>query len=164
MAHELFLDVERFVEGLGFELVSLQRAGGRGRPAIRLRIDRPEGDPDGRGVTVEDCARVSRALGEWLEGREDLPVDYELEVSSPGAERPLVRPRDYRRFAGRDARVKGYGPLAGRGKSLRGRLLGLVPDTGEAARVALEISGERVEVPLDEIASANLVYDWEEDL
>jgi len=164
MAAELFSDAETFLKGLGFELVSLTRGGGRGRAALRLRIDRSEAAPEGAAVTVEDCARVSRELMEFFEGRDDVPVDYELEVSSAGVERPLVRARDYARFAGREVRVKGYAPLAGRAKSLEGRLLGVEEDAEGMERVALVVSGERVEVPLGEIASAHLVYHWEEDL
>lgn len=164
MTRDLFSDIETWVEGLGFELVTFHRGGGRGRAALRLRIDRLGTEAEGPGVTIDDCVRVSRALREWLEGREDVPADYELEVSSPGAERPLVRARDYDRFAGREARLKGYAPLAGRSKSLQGRLLGVAPTVDAVVRVAIEVAGERVEVPLDEIASATLVYDWEEDL
>ncbi len=164
MTRDLFSDIETWLEGLGFELVTFHRRGGRGRTALRLRIDRLGTGPEGPGVTIDDCARVSRALRSWLEGRKDVPADYELEVSSPGAERPLVRPRDYERFAGREARLKGYAPLAGRSRSLRGRLLGVVPSVDATVRVAIEVAGERVEVPLEEIASANLVYNWEEDL
>ena len=86
-----------------------------------------------------------------------MPADFVLEVSSPGVERPLVRPRDYERFAGREARLNGYAPLAGRSRSLRGRLLGVVPSVDATVRVAIEVAGERVEVPLEEIANANLV-------
>lgn len=164
MAQRLFSDVEKHLAGLGFELVSLTRGGGRGRPALRLRIDRAEDAPGEAAVTVEDCARVSRALQEFFEGRDDVPVDYELEVSSAGVERPLVRPRDYARFAGREVRLKGYAPLAERGKSLEGRLLGLEELDDGTERVALTVSGERVEVPLAAIASAHLVYHWEDDL
>ncbi len=163
MTQDLFSDIETFLEGMGFEPVSLQRGGGRGRAALRLRIDRLSGGAEGEGVTIDDCARVSRALGEWLEGRADVPADYELEVSSPGADRPLVRPRDYERFAGREARLRGYTPLAGRGRTLEGRLLGLAP-SGDEPAVALEVEGDRLEVPLSQLASANLVYHWEEDL
>jgi ribosome maturation factor RimP len=164
MTRDLFLDIETWLEGLGFELVTFSRSGGRGRGALRLRIDRLGTEPEGPGVTIDDCARVSRGLREWLEGRADVPADYELEVSSPGAERPLVRPRDYERFAGREARLKGYGPLAERSRSLQGKILGVVPSVDVAPRVAIEVAGERLEVPLDAIASAHLVYDWEEDL
>lgn len=159
-AVELERRIERLLEGLGFELVALERGGGRRRPLLRLRIDRPGGDPAGSAVTVEDCAAVSRSLNEALEGDPEAPADYILEVSSPGVERPLVRPRDYRWFAGREVALRGYGPLAGRDRRLTGILLGL----SEGGAVAVEVEGERLEVPLEAIAKAHLVYRWEDEL
>jgi ribosome maturation factor RimP len=158
----LAAEIEEFLSGLGFELVTLDRGGGRRVSHMRLKIDRPWGEPGRSEVTVDDCTRVARELRGWMEGREDVPEALELEVSSPGVERPLVRARDYRRFAGQQARVKGYGPLAGGRKELEGRLLGLAGP--EEEMVALEVEGERVEVPLSGIASAHLVYDWESEL
>lgn len=152
--------IERLLEDLGFELVALERGGGRRRPLLRLRIDRPGGGPEGSTVTVDDCAEVSRAVNEMLETSADAPVDYILEVSSPGVERPLVRPRDYDRFVGQPVLLRGYGPLALGRKELEGTLLGRAGE--EAEEVVLEVEGERVEVPLASIASARLVYRWEE--
>lgn len=152
--------IEGVLEELGFELVALERGGGHRRPLLRLRIDRAGSEPGRSGVTVADCAAVSRAVGAMLEETSEAPADYILEVSSPGVERPLVRARDYRRFAGHEATLRGYGPLAGGRRRLTGTVLGLADD----ARVALEVDGERVEVPLEAIARAHLVYRWDEDL
>lgn len=158
---ELERTIEELLEGLGFELVALERGGGRRRPLLRLRIDRPEGQRGRSAVTVTDCAAVSRAVNDLLETSPEAPSDYILEVSSPGVERPLVRPRDFRRFAGREVIVGGYGPLAGRGRQLTGILLGLAA-AGDG--VAIEVAGERVEVPFASIARAHLVYRWDEEL
>ena len=68
-------------------------------------------------------------------------------------------PRDYERFAGSRIRVRGYGPLADRGRKLEGMLLGMVD--GLPGTFALEIEGDRVEIPLELVASARLVYDWD---
>lgn len=157
---ELERRIERLLEEMGFELVALERGGGRRRPLLRLRIDRPGAEPGRSSVTVTDCAAVSRAISDALEGASEAPADYILEVSSPGVERPLVRPRDYRRFAGREVTLRGYGPLAGRQRQLTGVLLGLT----EEESVALEVGDERVEVPIAAIAKAHLVYRWDEDL
>ncbi len=159
---ELEREIDERIGRMGFELVSLDRGGGHRKPLLRLRIDRIAGPADGSAVSVDDCARVTRELRDWFEGRDDLPGDYDLEVSSPGVERPLVRPRDYERFAGREVRLKGYGPLSDGRKILEGELEGLTG--GEEPRVALEVEGQRVTVPLTAIASASLVYRWEEDL
>jgi len=151
-------ELESFLAGIGFELVTLDRSGGRRGSRLRLKIDRPWGEAGESPVTIEDCTRVARRLRELLDAHEDVPGEYSLEVSSPGVERPLVRARDYRRFAGREVRLKGYGPLDGERKHLEGVLLGLE----EGAVVAVEVAGERVEVPLSAIASARLTYDWDD--
>lgn len=161
---DLARDLDELLEGMGFELVSLDRGGGHRSPVVRLKIDRPWGEPGRSEVSVEDCSRVARELRSFLEERPDVPGDLVLEVSSPGVERPLVRPRDYRRFAGQEVRLKGYGPLAGRSRTLQGILLGFTGEEEQEGRVALRVAEDRVEVPLASIASANLVYDWESDL
>jgi ribosome maturation factor RimP len=150
-------DLEERLEALGYELVELERAGAKTRPIIRLRIDRPEG-----GVTVDDCARVSRSLEPFLDQVPGLGDRYVLEVSSPGVERPLVKRRDFERFAGREVALKGRNPLAGRGRRLQGTLLGVVGE-GEEERVRLRLTeGEEVEIPRKEIARAHLVFRWED--
>ena len=159
---KLARELEAFLEGLGFEMVTLDRGGGHRRPLLRLKIDRPWGEAGRSEVTVDDCTRVAREIREWLEGRDEAPQDCVLEVSSPGVERPLVRLRDYRRFAGEQVRVKGYAPLADGSKLLEGELLGVVDEDEEV--VALQVADRRVEIPVASIASAQLVYDWESDL
>ena len=150
--------LETRVEELGYELVDLEWAGSSGRPLIRIRIDRPDAGPG--GVTVDDCARVSRALEPWLDELERLPERYVLEVSSPGVDRPLRRARDFERFAGKKVAVKGPTPLAGRATRLEGELLGLVQAEGEE-RVRLRLpGGDVVEIPRGEITGAHLVFEW----
>lgn len=162
---ELVRDLDAFLGGMGFELVSLDRGGGRRRGTLRLKIDRPGGEPEGSSVTVGDCTRVARELREYLEGRADVPTDLALEVSSPGVERPLVRARDYRRFVGREVRLKGYGPLASGRKTLEGVLREFrEPEDGGEAIVVVAVDGQELEVALSSIATARLVYRWEDDL
>jgi ribosome maturation factor RimP len=145
------------VAALGFELVELEWAGSERRPIIRLRIDRLEGEG---AVTVDDCAVVSRGLEPWLDELEALPERYVLEVSSPGVDRPLVRARDFERFAGEDVVVKGRALLAGRSRRLEGVLLGLTVD-GEGEKVRLRLAnGDEVEIPRDLVTGAHLVYRW----
>ena len=150
-------DIERAVEALGFEVVQVERGGGRRRPLLRLRIDRPGPSSARSGVTVDDCVAVTRELRGALEDGAD--EDWVLEVSSPGVDRPLVKAADYDRFVGSRIRVRGYGPLADRGRKLEGMLLGMVD--GRPGTFALEIEGDRVEIPLELVASARLVYDWD---
>ena len=150
--------METRLEELGFELVELERAGNDARPIFRLRIDRPAGSPE-EGITHGDCVTVSRALEPELDARDDLSPRYLLEVSSPGVERPLVRRRDWDRFAGRPVMVRTTAPVEGHGKRVEGDLLGVAGE-GDAERVRLQCGDEVVEIPLEQVQRANLVHRW----
>jgi ribosome maturation factor RimP len=153
-------EIEARVEALGYEFVELERTGSAARPILRLRIDvaPPEGSA---GVSIEDCARVSRALEPYLDEHANLGTHYVLEVSSPGLERPLVRRRDFERFAGREVALKGHTVLAERAKRLEGELLGVV-DGQEGERVRVRLADEAVvEIPRAQIARAHLVFRWD---
>jgi ribosome maturation factor RimP len=159
MVDPLLNDIEAAVERLGFELVEMERAGSAARPILRLRIDRP-GSELGQGVTLDDCAMLSRALEASLDHRSDLSERYVLEVSSPGVERPLVRRRDFDRFAGREIAVLGREPLHGTAKRLAGELIGLEgPDGDERIRLRLA-SGEVLEIPRERTKRVHLIYRW----
>jgi ribosome maturation factor RimP len=156
---DLDRELERRVEELGYDLVELEHAGSKHRPILRLRIDRRDA-PDDATVTVEDCTRVSRALEAFLDEQPGLAPKYVLEVSSPGVERPLVRPRDFERFAGKEVVLAGKQPLAGRSRRLEGVLLGL---EGEGAELKIRLrldKGEELLVPRAEVTRANLVFRW----
>lgn len=155
----LAAEIERIVEGLGYELVELEAVGSRARPILRVYLDRPDSVPGTPAVTVDDCTAVSRALEPMLDARADLSDRYLLEVSSPGVERPLVRPRDWTRFAGQEVSVRGKATLAGKARRLQGELLGLAED-GETVHMRIP-GGEEVSFPLAEVEKANLVYRWE---
>lgn len=159
MADSLESAIERLLEAIGFELVALEKGGGHKRPLLRLRIDRPDGEPGRSSLTADDCARVSRKVMELLEERSDVPSDFILEVSSPGVERPLVRERDYTRFAGHEVRLRGYAPLVEGRKQIDAVLAGY--DEAEGT-VLLELDGERVAVPLSAVARANLRYRFDD--
>ena len=156
---ELEQVVEAVLEELGFEMVDLERAGHRSRPILRLRIDRLDADP---GVTVDECAGVSRGLEEVLDTREDLLPSYILEVSSPGVDRPLRKRRDFERSIGREIAVRGFEPLAQGAKRIEGVLLG-VEGSGAAEVLQLRLAdGTEVDVPRAAIAKAKLVFRWDE--
>jgi len=128
----------------GCELLDLRLVRARGW-TLRLVIDRPE------GVTVEDCARVSRAASATLDEDEELlQQKYVLEVSSPGIDRPLFQPEDYDRFAGETVKIElteardGHRRFSG---VLRGR------DQGE---VIIEVKGEPLRIALEFIRQARL--------
>lgn len=156
---EVTRELDSRVSGLGFELVDVVWAGSDRRPILRIRVDRPEGAAE--GVTVDDCVAVSRGLEPWLDELEAMPARYTLEVSSPGVDRPLVRPRDFERFAGETVAVKGDDLLAGRARRLEGELLGLGSEDGEGECIRMRLpGGDEVEIALDEIVGAHIVYRW----
>lgn len=155
-------ELETRVEALGYEMVELERAGSRSRPILRVRIDRPEADAEeGKGITLEDCTLVTRGLEEYLDQLTTLSSRYVLEVSSPGLDRPLVRRRDFERFAGREVAIRGKKVLAERARRLEGELLGIEERDGtDLVRLKLG-NGDVVEVPRREVDRAHLVYRWD---
>lgn len=152
--------VEQHVTSLGYELVELEQAGSRARPILRVRIDVPA--DRGVGVTVDDCTTVSRALERYLEDEAGIAERYTLEVSSPGVERPLVRPADFERFKGQEVALRGHGPLAGRARRLEGELLGRDERDGEEYIQIRLTDGTEVSVPREEIARVHLVFRWKD--
>ena len=157
---EIAEELERRIAALGFELVDVRWGGTGRRPLLQLRVDRP-GSDKGEGVTVDDCASVSRALEPWLDEHEALSDRYTLEVSSPGVDRPLVRPSDFERFRGQQVVVQGKEGLVGDQKRLEGELLGWEETDAGGGNVRLKLpGGDEVGVPLDRIRKANLVFTW----
>jgi len=138
------------LELLGFECVKLEIVGSARNPVVRLFIDKPG------GVTVGECARVSRTLGLVFEREDPFPGQYLLEVSSPGSNRPLVNEENYRRFAGSDARVTVEGP---EGKVTHtGRIVGCVDGV-----VTLAVEAGEITIPVRDIVRAHLVRDYKID-
>jgi ribosome maturation factor RimP len=152
--------LERGVEDLGFELVDVRWGGTEKRPVLRIRIDRMDSTP-ANGVTVGDCAKVSRALEVWLDEHGALSERYVFEVSSPGVERPLNKARDFDRFSGEKVVIKGREVLAGRSHRLEGELLGLEGGEGESQAIRLRLAdGDEVVVPRSKIRDAHLLFTW----
>ena len=143
-------DVARLIapplEAMGYVVVRVRLSGG-GRPVLQIMGERT----DGREMTVEDCAEISRAVSAILDVEDPIAGAYVLEVSSPGIDRPLTRPDDFARFAGHEAKLELNVAVDGR-KRFRGRLVGL---EGESVRIAAE-DGECL-LPLPEIRAAKLV-------
>jgi ribosome maturation factor RimP len=107
---------------------------------------------DGSAMTIDHCADVSRVVSALLDVEDPIPTNYELEVTSPGIDRPLVSRDDYRRFAGHDAKIELARPLDGR-KRLRGRIAAV--DTEDRIPVATETG--TLAVPFEDILKAKLV-------
>ena len=139
--------IEPSLSAMGYQLVRVQLTGGHHRPTVQIMAERA----DGSGMTVAHCTEVSRAVSALLDVADPLPASYMLEVSSPGIDRPLVKPADYQRFAGYEARIDTRWPVGGK-RRFRGRLLGLDND---AVRVKTD-EGE-IALPFAEIERAKLV-------
>lgn len=136
------------------ELVDVRLLSERGGVVIRVMIDRERTDGlPGSDVSLDDCGEIMRVLADAIDADEKLAsLDYRLEVTSPGVERPLVRIADYTRFAGREAKIKTRIPVEDR-RSFEGRIVG-----ANEGDVCIETSGRTYHVPFETIVKANLVY------
>jgi ribosome maturation factor RimP len=138
--------VEPSLEVMGYRLVRVVVTSGR-RPTLQLMAERL----DNRPMAVEDCAQISHSVSALLDVADPIAGAYTLEISSPGIDRPLVRPEDYDRFSGFEARIELARPIDGR-RRFRGRLLGVAD-----GRVRLMAETGEVWLPLTEVARAKLV-------
>jgi ribosome maturation factor RimP len=150
-AEDRVRDIAARVTGtLGLELVFVEFLRGPGRMTVRLTIDK-EG-----GVTLDDCAGVSRQVGADPEMEDVVSVPYNLEVSSPGLDRRLVRTEDYERFKGRNVKISLSSPLNGQ-RNFQGVLAGLEGET-----VLLEVAGggAALRLPLSAVEVARLIPEF----
>jgi len=137
--------LEPGVSALGFELVDAELTGTGHHTVLRVFIDGPE------GVTVDDCAKVSRQVSAILDVDDPLPGQYTLEVSSPGLDRPLVKPADFERCIGETVKIRMYEPLQGR-KNFKGDLVKVSAD-----HVVLAIGQESFDLAFAGMEKARLV-------
>ncbi len=137
---------EPVIESMGYELVGIEFIGGGGHGTLRVYIDRDE------GVSVDDCAAISHQISGILDVEEPIRQSYDLEISSPGIDRPLFKLAEFERFAGNVAKIKLAIAHEGR-RNFKGRLQG-VADT---RNVKIEVDGEEFQLPYADIARANLV-------
>ncbi len=138
---------------LGFELVELRRRGSKNRPVLDLRVERE----DGARVSVDDCARVSRALEARFEADGLVGERYVLEVSSPGIERPLRQPRDWERAVGQAAVVTAQALPGGKAE---GTVLGIEGEPGAEQAVLRDAKGAEHRVALADVTGARLAFHW----
>ncbi len=141
--------IQPLVEDLGYEFIGLEYNSNPKHSVLRVYIDKEE------GVDVEDCATVSRETAAILDVKDPIRSHYNLEVSSPGLERPLFTPAHYREFNGYEVKITLYGPQDGRRK-FQGPI-GVVNDD----EVTIEQDGVDVTLRLDNIAKARLVPDYD---
>ena len=141
--------VTQGLDEVGYDLVELRQGGTRSRPVLEVRIDRRDGDT----VTVDDCARASRALEARLDSGALVTERYVLQVSSPG-ERPLRTPAEWRRFVGRWANVLAP-ELGGR---FEGEILALDEAQDGVAVLLRPERGEARRIPLAAVKEARLAF------
>lgn len=150
--HNVSLTLEAVVnaelDAAGFDLVELRRGGTKSRPLIEIRIDRR----DGVSVSVDDCARVSRALEARLDDSGLVPERYVLQVSSPG-DRPIRNSAEWRRFVGRWVSVL----APEQGGRFEGRILAIEGD-GADELATLEVDGKPKQLPLAAVKEARLAF------
>ncbi len=139
--------IEPVVTAMGYELVGVEYITQR-RPTLRVYIDVPG------GIQVSDCQRVSEQIGALLDVEDPIPGAYDLEVSSPGLDRPLFTPAHFERFAGHRVRIRMRVPIGGR-RRFTGTLLGIQGDV-----VRLREGGEEFALPLADIEKANVVPEF----
>jgi ribosome maturation factor RimP len=143
--------VEPVIEGIGFRLVRVKVSAQNGT-TIQIMAERPDGQ-----MSVSDCETVSRAVSPVLDLEEPVSEAYNLEISSPGIDRPLVRRSDFERWADHEAKVELEPPLDGR-KRFRGIVRGV---EGESVLIempdAKDPEARMARVPLDSVADARLV-------
>ncbi len=143
--------IEPMLEDMGFELVEVEYLTMHGRWVLRLYIDK-EG-----GVTIDDCADVSRDLGDIIDVKEIIEHEYVLEVSSPGLNRPLRKEKDFIKVIGNRIKLKMSRDLNGQ-KNFTGNLKDYKNRT-----IFLETEGELIELPFDDIEKSNLIFDFDND-
>ncbi|MCG8547712.1 MAG: ribosome maturation factor RimP [Alphaproteobacteria bacterium] len=135
------------LEAMGYDLVRVRLSGGKQRRRLQVMAERI----DESGMTVDDCADISRAVSVLLDTEDPIPGAYDLEVSSPGIDRPLTRPRDFERFAGHEAKIELRDAINGR-RRFRGLLRGL-----EGGNVLLELDDDIAKLPCDGIETAKVM-------
>ncbi|MFP4037910.1 MAG: ribosome maturation factor RimP [Desulfobacteraceae bacterium] len=150
IARQVSALVEPALEDLGFELVDVEYLSRHGKWVLQLIIDSEE------GVTIDDCAFVSREIGDLIDVKDIIEHEYVLEVSSPGLDRPLTKMAHFAKVVGSRVKVRTIAALEGR-RNFTGRLM-----RAENGGIALQIDSGEIFLPLDQIKKANLIYEFEQ--
>jgi len=141
--------IEPILADMGFELVHVEYLSEHGRWVLRIYVDE-EG-----GITLEDCARVSREIGNVIDVKEIVPHEYVLEVSSPGLNRPLVREKDFNQAVGKKVKLQMINAVDER-RNFTGYLKAFKDGT-----LHIQLSDKLVLLPRRDVKKANLVYEFE---
>jgi ribosome maturation factor RimP len=155
---DIWLLAEPYVRDAGFDLIEVQYGREPSGWAVRLFIDSPAvADAGATAVGLDNCERVSRDVSAALDVADLIPHAYQLEVSSPGLDRPLRRERDFARFVGESARIRLIDGVEG-----RRNFLGTLRAANDG-RVEIACDGRSYTLLIDDIQKANLVPDWERE-
>lgn len=138
--------IEPSIDAMGYELVRV-RLMGRQSQTLQIMAERR----DRQEMSVDDCAAISRQISTLLDVEDPIRGAYDLEVSSPGIDRPLVKLGDFERFVGDEARVETARAVDGR-KRFRGRLAGVNDET-----VLVLCDGAEVRIPFEDVVRAKLI-------
>ena len=147
---ELF---EPVVNGMGFDLIEIEHFPNPKHGVLRLFIDKPAGS-DVESVVIEDCSAVSRQISALIDVEDPIRGQFNLEVSSPGLDRPLRRLQDFQRFTGSLVKLKTVVPLEGQ-RNFTGRLLEASEDA-----VVIETDTEEISLPMSTIEKARIVPEY----
>lgn len=140
--------LQPLVEDLGYEFVGIEHSNNPKNPVLVIYIDATD------GIGVEDCAKASREIAAILDVEDSIPGKYQLEVSSPGLDRPLFTLAQFQQYCGEVAQISLFTPREGRRK-FKGKILGT-----QAGQVRMEQDGVEVTLDLGNIAKARLVPDY----
>ncbi|MEZ5898413.1 MAG: ribosome maturation factor RimP [Hyphomicrobiaceae bacterium] len=151
LAADIAAVAEPVLEDLGFRLVRVAVAGGREDRILQIMAERPDGS-----ITIDDCEAISRALSPVLDVADPLPGAYRLEISSPGIDRPLVRPSDFEDWAGHVAKIELKEPVDGR-RRFKGTLEGFEDGEVRIATELGELGLQHLGLPVHLVADAKLV-------
>ena len=144
--------LEPIVAGEGLELLEVEFVREREGWVLRLFIDKPGGR-----VGLDECSQVSRAVDTVLDVEDLIPHEYNLEVSSPGVNRPLKKPTHYQRVMGQKVKVKTFGPI---GEPPRKNFTGTLTEVAADA-IAVDVEGAgRFRILFKDIAKANLEFEF----
>lgn len=136
------------VESMGYELVGVEFNSSELHGHLRVYIDK-EG-----GITLDDCTAVSHQLSAMLDVEDPVQVAFDLEVSSPGLNRPLFKLQDFEKYTGNQVKIKLTIPLNNR-RNFKGKIVAVEKDT-----VQVEVDNELFQLPFSSIAKANLVHQF----
>lgn len=137
------------VTEMGYELVRVLFQGAETNKTLQIMAERQ----DRKDMQVEDCEQLSRAVSALLDVEDPIRARYTLEVTSPGIDRPLVKPADYERFKGYEMKLETLVPLEGR-RRFKGRLSGY---DAAAGQVLMTFEGAEIRIPFAQISKAKLV-------